>query len=96
MTRSIIPATIEEAEAQGWEGLNVTCSCMLAVLSWRFLARRTRERRLAVIVEKLRCGKCRSRVSRAELYRSIRGVATGPPEDETLALWPPAVSPPAP
>lgn len=86
-TLPTIPPTIEAAEAEGWQGINVTCDCKMVVFHFDALRRDTRERRLFPILERMRCQKCRSQPKFAELYRS-RIVALGASKQQTLQIWP--------
>ena len=56
----ITPQSIEEAEAEGWEWLSLTCpECRKETLfPFRLLKARTGEQRFSAILPRLRCNVC--------------------------------------
>src|SRR3954454_19752785 len=83
------PRTIDEAEAAGWEKLEVRFACCSqgkVQMGRPLLRRRTRRTSLAKIAARAVCGKCGAKAADVLLHRLVPGRERAPPASETRPL----------
>lgn len=78
--------TIDDAEAAGWQGLQVRCKHETAILPWAKIRASTRRVELAEIAPRLRPQACGCRMVEVRLHRMVTRVLNGHPEAETAPL----------
>jgi hypothetical protein len=80
----VFPATIDEAEAQGWQWIGVVCATCRhhTLLPFKLLRRQTRERELLALKPKLYCRRCGFPPDRVALTRTIYPPPYGLPTHE--------------
>ncbi|WP_156771715.1 hypothetical protein [Labrys sp. WJW] len=95
-TQAHMPATIDEAEREGWRWLEASCSAGHNTwIPWRLLRMRTGRQDLAGIIGHGYCTQCqdRRRPDRYALVRETWPTINGPPSYERLAIEPAAPTP---
>jgi len=85
--------TIDEAEADGWEGLYVYCGCQVRNLSWALLRHRAKDKEdLRVLAQRLRCENCRRSPRSALLTREVASIGGPKPIRAPIPEPPPPLS----